>query len=576
MNRTRAGRCRRGFAGLALAAGVAVRAGGSEPVLYEGSGGWGVVSGVPESTRSPDGNWHFEEGVWIGRIPAATDSLMWGGRRLPRAEALPPPLAPAVLPLVRNPFGPCVVRSLSVRYDSVVRSRRWSLVFAPEGQEPEFHPLVLPGGRQAELRLMLEDVVSGRRRELRPTRQGREKALQEGEHDARFYAGTLDEGDLEWSLVVVPGPRGRPILQGRVMSMNSPNRLFRLRVLVRTGVPGAPVLQDESPPAVVAGQNGTAFALFADLAEPRRFRAVADEPESMGIEFDLAVAKATGNFPQSATFSLEADAWEPRNPGAVAEEAIEQLAHVGGGVALPEAVARGEAGALAVFEPGRMELSHPGGFQDRADVLHYLMLKTAGLFPDRDWAASAFLCAVQDAGGGARIQLEGDRAILAVNPDPDLQTLLEMGQNRGRTVLDRIRRSGAPAVFLRASASPPGLDYNGRALHLCDYPAVWEEGSTAPGVDLRHAEIELIAALACVLKEAGICLLVGDAGPLAPFSTYHADALVCESADPGEMRRQRALAGQRPVLWRAESPAPETEELARHLGFVRPGKINED
>ncbi len=63
---------------------------------------------------------------------------------------------------------------------------------------------------------------------------------------------------------------------------------------------------------------------------------------------------------------------------------------------------------------------------------------------------------------------------------------------------------------------------------------------------------------------------------MAPFTTYHADALVCESADPAEMRRQRALAGTRPVVWQSEEAGPEAEALATHLGFVRPGRINEN
>ena len=105
---------------------------------------------------------------------------------------------------------------------------------------------------------------------------------------------------------------------------------------------------------------------------------------------------------------------------------------------------------------------------------------------------------------------------------------------------------------------------------------MWGDESPLPAVDVRHAEAEWISSLACVLKSAGTCLLVEDAGPLAPFTTYHADALVCASADPAEMRRQRALAGPRPVVWIAENPGPEAVALARELGFVTPGQIGED
>lgn len=566
-----------GAVGLVLALGGALSSAQGEPVLYEGGGGWAVVSGVPASAAPPEDAWSFEDGFWIGRISAAAGPLAFGPARLPVAEASPLPLAPAVLPPTSNPLGPCVVRSLSIRFDSQIRSRRWSLVFARQGEKPEFAPLELPGGREIGLALFLEDVASGRRQELHPARSGREGSMfSRAKGEARFYAGALDDGDLEWNLIVAPEADGRIILQGRVMVMKSPTRLLRLRVLLRTGAPGAPVLQEEAPPAVVAASDGMAVGLFVDLAEPRRFRAVADEPGAAGLEFDLAVTKATGNFPRSATVSMEVNAWATADAEAAAREAVDWLRRAGGGVGLPEAVAREGVRALAVYEPSLMRLSHPGGFRDPLDAQQYLMMKTSGLFPDQDWAASAFLCAAQDAHGAPRIELEGASARVAVNADPDLETLLEMGQNRGRTVLERIRRQAAPAVFIRAAGTFQGLDHHARALRLCDYPALWEEGSSLPGVDLRHAEVELIAALACVLKETGLCLLVGDSGPLAPFTTQHADALVCESAEPGEMRRQRALAGIRPVLWLAEGANADAEALARDLGFVRPGKNKED
>lgn len=560
-----------------MALGFARPALAEDPVLHAGPGNWAVVAGIPETTRPPDGPWQFDAGHWIGRLPQDVEALTWGRRKLAVAEAVPLPAAPAILPVSSNPFGPCVVHSLSVRYDSVVRSRRWSLVFAPEGREPEFLPLALPGRRKVGLVLRLQDAETGRAWELRPTRQGREDSKQDRpDEDPRFYAGTLEQGNLEWSLVVVPGRDGRRILQGRIMVMNPATRLFRVRVLLRTGAPGLPVLQADSPPAVVAAVNQAAVALFADLAEPRRLRAVTDEPQAAGLEFDLAVTKATGNFPSSATFSLEADAWDSDGPAAAAQEAVARLAR-GGGAPLPDAVVQDGLNAVAVFEPARMVVSHPGGFQDGADVLHYLMVQASRLFPDRDWAASAFACAAQDPTRQPRIEIADQSATIAVNADPDLETMLELGPNRARVVLDRIRRGTAPAVFLRALGDSPGLDHNGRALYLSDYPAVWEAGRDLPGVDLRHAEIELIAALACVLKGKGVPLLVGDAGPLAPFSTYPADALVCESDGPDEMRRQRALAGARPVLWLP--PAPPTDEiadLARNLGFVRPGKMEEN
>ena len=64
--------------------------------------------------------------------------------------------------------------------------------------------------------------------------------------------------------------------------------------------------------------------------------------------------------------------------------------------------------------------------------------------------------------------------------------------------------------------------------------------------------------------------------PLAPFTTVYADALVCASADPAEMRRQRALAGSRPVLWIPADAAAPAADLARELGFVRSGPIGQN
>jgi hypothetical protein len=239
-------------------------------------------------------------------------------------------------------------------------------------------------------------------------------------------------------------------------------------------------------------------------------------------------------------------------------------------------VVRAGLAGVPMFEPTALRLSHAGGFHDSDDVLQYLQLKTSGLFSERDWAASAVLCAAQDAKGASRMTLDGDTAVVAVNPDPDLGTMLEMGPNRGVSVLEHIQQSGAAAVWLKTAGTSPGLDYSVRALYLCDYPALWEEGAQVPGVDLRHAEAELIANLACVFKEKGIRLLVDDSGPLAPFTTYHADGLVCASTDPAEMRRQRALAGSRPVLWLAKDADPDAQQLARNLGFVTPLKINEN
>ena len=580
MSRNAGSRWRWGLAAaLALAMDAALPAARGEPALYVGAGGWTAVTGFPADGVPGEGLWNFVDGVWIGRESPGLTRMEWGhgaAKQVAEAQALPP--RPVALPRQRNAFGDCAVRSLSIRFDSAVRSRRWSIIFPKTGVAPELEPLDLPGSPAAELTLELEDAASGQRWELQPTRRGREGGRFPSRSDPRFYAGTVDDGDVDWTLIVIPLENGRQILQGQILLLKSDARFFRLRLGVRAGAPGAPLLQAESPPAVLAVAAGRALALFPDLAEPRRFRAWTDRPEEAGIEYDLAVTKATGNFPRRAAFSLEVEAWETADPESARREATEKLARFGGGVPLPDGLARDGLGAVPMFEPAAMRLAHPGGFQNAADAMDYLLLRSSGLFPDFAWAASAYQCAAQDAAGEPQVALDpnGGTAVVNVNPDPDLDALLDFGQNRGLTTLNRIRRSGAPAVWIRAGASA-ALDHGTRALYLCDYPAVWDSAApAAPAVDLRHAEAELISSLSCALKAAGTCLLVEDAGPLAPFTTVYADALVCASADPAEMRRPRALAGSRPVLWIPADAAAPAADLARELGFVRSGPIGQN
>ena len=546
------------------------------PALYAGEGGWYAVTGLPADTAPSDGLWNFADGVWIGRGTDGLTRMEWGtGAAQQVAEAQPPPPPPVVLPATRNGFGACAVRSLSIRYDAAVRSHRWSLVFAGKFEEPDFEPLVLPDHAPAKLALELEDVATGERWPLRPVRRGREGGTFPAATDARFYGGMLPDRDVDWTLIAVPLANGRQILQGQVQLLASEQRRLRLRLAVRAGAPGVPVLQAECPPAILAVDGADALALFPDLAEPRRFRVGNGKPDEAVVEFDLAVTKATGNFPRRATFSLEVAAWKTADPETARREAVAQLARAGGAVPLPEAVRTAGLGGVPAFAPAAQRLVHPGGFRDGADALRFLALKASELFPDAEWAASAFQCAAVDARGDPQAALAGDEAVVAVNADPDLEAMLEWGQNRGQTLLERVRRSGAPAVWIRAGTAA-ALDYGARALYLCDYPAIWGEDSPEPAVDVRHAEAELISSLSCVLKNAGTCLLVEDAGPLAPFTTYYADALVCASADAAEMRRQAALAGPRPVLWTAERPEADAAALARDLGFVRPGEIGKD
>jgi hypothetical protein len=561
---------------MALGIGVSLPSARSELVLYEGAGTWAAVTGLPETDPPPLPDWERDSGVWVGRIPAGILELKVGDAVLETASAQPLPSAPILLPLQRNPFGKCLIRSLSTRYDSLVKSRKWSLMFDKEGEEPDFTPISMPVGPKVRLVLEMEDVPTGKRWNLLPTRRGREGGIFSLAGDARLYAGTVDQGDLEWNLLVVPGEEGQTVLQGRVLVMDSDSRRVRFRVMLQSEVPGDPLLQEESPPAVVALKDGIATGLFPDLAEPRRFRAVRDVPERMGLEFDLAVTKDTGNFPRTATFSLELVSWESAGPEEAASEGVARLARTGGTVPVPESILLDGIEASAVLEPGRTWVSPPGGHRGREDTLAYLLLKTSGLFPDHDWSASAFMCAARNAEGESRLEPLDDQVVVPVNTDPDRKALLELGQNRGQTVLARIRRSESPALWIRTSPDSIGLDYNPQALFLCDYPAVWGGDSPLPGLDLRHVEVELLASLACVLKEQDRCLLVSDDGPMAPFTTLHADALVCESADPAEMTRQAALAGPRPVLWTVTEPSPAAEALAQDLGFVRFRQMEED
>ncbi len=564
-------------AAVGLVLGTPVWAHDTPAVLYHGEGEWAVAAGLPAGSLPPSADWAREGDLWIGRIPDGTTELNWGEIVLAVADAVPLPLAPSVLPLVRNAFGRCVVRSLSVRFENQIRAHRWSLVFPKDDQMPDFSPLELNQGAPVALGMELADVDSGQHWELHPERMGVEGGMFEQQKgDARLYAGLVDEGRMEWHVIVVRAPNGRRILQARVQTLDGLTRRLRLRVKVQTTTPAEAVLQNELPPAIVAVNDDVAVAMLVDLAEPRRYRAVLDEPGWMGLEFDLAPTDATGNFPCSATISLEVDAWVIANGDTAHAGALERLARFGGATPVSDSIFSQGLDGVLMLEPVRMELAHPGGFHDTDSVLRYLMMRMSGLFPDHDWAASAFLCAAQDAAGRPRVERQNTTTGIRVNPDPDLDAMLSIGQNRGLTVLATVLQTGSPVVWIRAAGRAPGLDHHARALYLCDYPAVWDEDTNEIGVDLGHAEAELLSSLGCALREQGVALLVEDDGPLAPFTTAHADGLVCTSDDPHDMRRQQALAGGRPVFWVSTTTNPEAQSLARDLGFATPGQIQQD
>lgn len=546
-------------------------------VLYRGDGEWAVAAGLPPDAALPAADWRREGDFWIGQIPEGTSELNWGGGGLTVADAVPLPLAPSVLPRVRNAFGPCVVRSLSVRFESQIRAYRWSLAFATNDNRPDFSALELDSAPPVAVAFDLVDVESGQRWALQPDRRGVEGGMFEQQRgDARLYAGQVDEGRLEWHVIVVRAPSGGRILQARVQTLDDSSRRLRLQVKVESRTPAEPVLQDSLPPAIVAVNDGVAVALFMDLAEPRRYRAVLDEAGWMGMECDLALSDATGNFPRSATLSLEVDAWTTTTRDAARDGVVARLAQFGGVTNVPAAILNQGLEGIPAIEPVRMELAHPAGFRDNDAVLRYLLMRMSGVFPDYDWAASAFISAAQDAVGRPRIERQGTAAGVLVNPDPDLDTMLNLGQNRGLTVLAQTLQAESPAVWIRTVGQSPGLDHHARALYLCDYPAVWDEETHEIGVDLGHAEAELVSSLSCALKKQGVALLVEDDGPMAPFTTVYADGLVCASDDPREMRRQHALAGGRPVIWIPSTPSLNAQSLARDLGFASFPKIQQD
>ncbi len=543
------------------------------PTLYQGEGGWGAIADAPASIAPPAPGWVHQEGVWLGRLPDQTDALAVGDEALAIAAARPVPPPSVVLPMARNAFGSCAVRSLSMRYNEAVRSRRWTIVFT---EAPEFNSLFALPTHDVHLALELEDIQTGERWPLRPTRRGRDGGRFPSRHDSRYYGGALADTDIEWSMMVIPLENGRRILQGRIMLQQGDTRLFRLRVGLLTGAPGQAVLQEEYPPAVVSVNDGHAVGLFPDLAEPRRSRFVTmAEGEGAAIEMDLAVTKATGNFPRRVTFSFEAETWPGADLSTAGQEAIAKLTRTGGAVPVPDAVQQAGPAALPVYDVLSHPLTFPGGFAHATEAFPFLQLKMSSLFADSATAASAYLSVAQTATGDPLIKLTPDGALVAVNPDPDLDALLELGQNHGQTLLAKINRQRAAAVWIRLGPFVDDLDCSTRGLYLCDYPAAWTADTAKPGVVLGHAAAEWVSSLSCVLRKANTCLLVEDSSALAPYTTVYADALVCASANPAEMRRQHALAGPRPVLWTAPTPDAAANALAQDLGFVTWRQIND-
>jgi hypothetical protein len=539
-------------------------------VLYEGIGGWGAVTGAAEEEVPPGPEWQWMDGVWMGRLPDQADHLALGGTVFPLADARPVGFVPAALPGRHNPFGACILHSLSVRFNGMIDKLPWTPQFSKAEEPPSFLPVGVTGGERLSLMLELEDAATGQRWPLEPTFAARDGGLlARGQRTLRFYSGSVEDGELEWAVVTSIPKAGDWMLQGRIVAMKSPFRLLRWRIGLRREAEAHPVdrMDWEGAVGIVSHADATAVSLVADLGEPRRMRAVR-RAEATGLEFDLAVTPATRNFPRLATVSVKVESWASESAEAARREAVERLPRAGGALEIPADDWPGLLAGALELTPSAVGWTHPGGFRDARDAWNYLWFRISDLFPPHPVWMSAFACMARNADGIPLISLNAERAEAVVNPDPDLEISLERGPNQGKSLLAATRAPGVRAVWVRASENEV-LDYAPEALRMCDYPAVWDPKVGDPAVDIRHAEAEWLAALACDLKKRGIPLLVSDAGSLASFTLFHADGLVCASADPEEMKRQRVLAGDRPVLWNAADPSAEAEQLAQELGFDR-------
>jgi hypothetical protein len=589
------------------------------PRLYVGNGGWAAVTGA-EAAPEGAGWFRIGDGTWAGRIADGAETVSVGDTVLPLADALPLPAGAAALPAHNNPFGDCIVRSLGVRFDQAVKGRSWSLIGSPAGKAGEFARLKDAKGGDLKLVFTLEDAQSGARWRLVPERMAQEGGVYSWfRGSARAYAGTLDGGKIDWLIATEKMSDGKWIVQGRVLLMEKETRFFRLRAGVADAAGAVPVAgwnggTEQAPGVAAVRVNGAAVALLADLSEPRRMRAVRDgEEDGMALEFDLAATPATANFPRRATFSVTLETWKsgsvPRRAsssspsGAPVGTDLRQAnqtgsfppADSGGGFVEEEAAARWvrpEGGGEAVplgglpFCPARVVWKcggGGGGFSSPDDAWECLEVLASGLAPEGGKGyAAALSCAARDEAGRplVRVQDNGE-AIGVLNIDPDLRTLFAMGMNRGLWARERCLAGLGPGGWVCVEVAEGGLDCQARALEMCDYPAVWPDGSWRPAVDTVHAQSEWLLAMGCAVREAGGRLCVRDDGPYAPFTTYAADALLCAAVSPEALRRTRNLAGGRPCVWSAAlarqcgAGAEElrrAERLARELGFAIDGE----
>ena len=562
------------FLAWAAAAGGA----GPGPRLYVGSEGWGAVAGEDGGT------------LWVGRIPAGAEWVEAGGVSLPVAEGLPLPTGAAALPGKNNPFGDCIVRSLSVRFDQAVKGRSWSLIGSSSGKAGEFARLKDAKGGDLKLVFTLEDAQSGARWRLVPERMAQEGGVYSWfRGSARAYAGTLDGGKIDWLIATEKMSDGKWIVQGRVMLMEKETRFFRLRAGVADASGSIPIAgweggTEQAPGVVVRRDNGSAVALLADLSEPRRMRTVCDAAEGgMALEFDLAATPSTANFPRRAAFSVTLETWKTEDTASLEQDAAEHWTRP---VSDGEAITESEAASLraGVWCPGRETWG--GGDMDRfidgEDAWGCLEVLASGLAPEGQTLAAARAtarsCAARDAEGNPLVSVDdAGSARAVVNVDPDLRMPFAMGMNRGLWAREVCLTGVEPGGWVCVEVAEGGLDYQARALEMCDYPAVWSADTWRPAVETTHAQAEWLLAMGCAVRETGGRLCVWDDGPYAPFTTYAADALLSGAVDEAILRRTRMLAGNRPCVWSAalarrrgagEEAVADAERLARELGFA--------
>ena len=562
------------FLAWAAAAGGA----GAGPRLYVGSEGWGSVTGEDGRT------------LWVGRIPSGAERVEAGGESLLVAEGLPLPTGAAALPGKNNPFGDCIVRSLSVRFDQAVKGRSWSLIGSSSGKAGEFARLKDAKGGDLKLVFTLEDAQSGARWRLVPERMAQEGGVYSWfRGSARAYAGTLDGGKIDWLVATEKMSDGKWIVQGRVMLMEKETRFFRLRAGVADAAGSIPIAgweggTEQAPGVVVRREDGSAVALLADLSEPRRMRAVCDAAEEgMALEFDLAATPSTANFPRRAAFSVTLETWKAGDAASLERDAAERWTRP---VSDGEAITESEAAGLrtGVWCPGRETWG--GGevarFIDGEDAWGCLEVLASGLAPEGQTPgaarATARSCAARDAEGNPLVSVDAEGlARGVVNVDPDLRMPFAMGMNRGLWAREVCLTGIEPGGWVCVEVAEGGLDYQARALEMCDYPTVWSADTWRPAVETIHAQAEWLLAMGCAVREAGGRLCVWDDGPYAPFTTYAADALLSGAVDEAILCRTRMLAGNRPCVWSSalarrrgagEEAVADAERLARELGFT--------